>query len=302
MEAEAAEPLASGPLAGLAHGASGASPPADPAAGPPACPDSDGSAGLRHRTAAAAVAAGATEAAGAARAAAASGPDDGPSLLSWPRWLVPVLSLGLILSCSFSYAQRRMAQRVTALRPENRVPRLLDALGMHHVGVPVTNISRSLSFYGGVLGGRELEAGASRKLPLGPGSVDALDGESAVAWRFVAFGQMRVLLWESRSLAQAINVPALRPHLALRLAAGVDVGRMVAAVAERVKALPDLGVGPCQENASMQPEWAVVICTGPDGEDIHFWRPSARITKLFEQARQDWAATASDARGRDLFE
>jgi len=51
-----------------------------------------------------------------------------------------------------------------------------------------------------------------------------------------------------------------------------------------------------------QADWKVILCAGPDGENVQFWKPNLRVIQLLENGRNEWAKRASDSRGRDLFE
>lgn len=230
-----------------------------------------------------------------------------------PRWLFFCLSILLIMGLSLVYTLERVAKRREATRsPSSVVSRMLDASALHHVGLVVANVSRSLRFYTEVLGGQEFGSGVF------DAPVSAAWAQQAWAmhglglqsehlpgpWRIVSFGASQLFLWERpRDSDEAAGFRGYpQTQLALRLAQRVKPDDFINAVHSRLRALPDLGEVFCQEHTVMRPEWDVVSCTGPDGEAVQFWRPSLTIAKALEVARKDWVSVASDSRGRDIFE
>lgn len=238
---------------------------------------------------------------------------DEPGILLPPAWLCGSLTIVIVLLLSLGCTFQRLEARRAAETSHSSSPvsRLLDSQAMHHVGLAVTNLSRSLSFYVGALGGREVSIankdiseaqlqlllGGSHQMGHSQKSIDA--SLSPIAWRTVSFGFSQVVLWESPALAA---FAATHMQIAFRLAHAANVSGFVDLIHERLRALPDLGTSSCTEHSLLQPEWRVVACRGPDDEAVQFWQPSLDMVQLFEKARKEWVQSASDPRGRDLFE
>eukprot|EP00429_Kryptoperidinium_foliaceum_P052856 CAMPEP_0176090716 /NCGR_PEP_ID=MMETSP0120_2-20121206/45432_1 /TAXON_ID=160619 /ORGANISM="Kryptoperidinium foliaceum, Strain CCMP 1326" /LENGTH=212 /DNA_ID=CAMNT_0017424597 /DNA_START=24 /DNA_END=658 /DNA_ORIENTATION=- len=206
----------------------------------------------------------------------------------------------LILVISFMWAhQRVLSQRER--RGATSAGRLLDGRGVHHVAVQVGNLTRSLDFYHRVLGGAEVSLG----------------GEG---WKMLSFGNTVVLLRkasaeESRGGRQLPPPPTsgIGVGLALRMAPGVDAqGDFLRAVQDRLRSFPDLQeVVRCQEMSVASALgvdvpatlWPIAaVCSGPDGEAVEFWQPGPQVTRDVSAARKVWRNSASDPRGRDIFE
>jgi len=232
---------------------------------------------------------------GSTRAAA-----EGQSSVMSRRLLLSALSMLIVMAMSFLYAQQRAvsraARRKMADGPPNPVPPLLDSEAVHHVEVAVANLSTSLRFYVGVLGGQEVDAG------------NKADASLVAAWQMLNLGNSQVLLAQVSSPASKL---AAQPRLALRLSPSVSSRSLLQAVEERLRTFPDLKASVrCSEDLDETSgaeggggwRWRLASCHGPDGELIEFWRPTLQVAKALDRARKLWIAAASDNRGRDLFE
>jgi len=213
------------------------------------------------------------------------------------RWVLSSLTVLLVIVISILYAmqhiERRRRREDTATA--SSVPQLLDAAAVHHVDLAVSNLTRSWQFYSSVLGGRDTSLAATN-------------------WRMVSFGPTQLLLWQASPQILEARRAAWqgRPQLVLRMGHTTDPADLINSVHKQLLAWPALlGAVECSMENSDNIEvpgtflpqgWLVVACSGPDGEALQFWRPSLDTVQRLERARGDWAASASDPRGRDLFE
>lgn len=213
------------------------------------------------------------------------------------RRLLAALWILFLVALSCGYARQRAAKRQRG-SSVNPVSRHLDNEGLHHVVLLVSNLSQSLHFYADILGGQELDLGSK--------SGSDAENESA-AWSMLNFGNSQLMLVEA--VDDAVDASRRSQRFGLRLAASSKATEFVNASRERLRDFPELSaavrceVQMPEQAATMPPgSWAVAFCYGPDGELVELWQPSTQMAKALEQARKAWAASASDPRGRDLFE
>lgn len=221
----------------------------------------------------------------------------------------------LVLAFSVVYAWQRAASRQQE-EPSGSASRLLDSDGLHHVVLMVSNLNVSSSFYVGVFGGQALESGFEMEAASDSGinNDSTYSSSSPRSWRMVGFGNSLLLLVEhaeAKLQADLEKKQEQRQHrFALRLSATSTPHEFISAVNARVQAFPGLSSAVKCHSASTQTQavlipnggWSVAFCHGPDGEIVEFWRPSPEIAKVIDRARKAWVASASDPRGRDLFE
>lgn len=228
----------------------------------------------------------------------------------------PVL---LVITASLFYAWQQTAARDR--RPlGNPVPQMLDSEALHHAVLMVSNLTLAASFYAEVLGGQKVELGPP-ETPAGyhaavggqqaGGAQPATSRLAAGSWLMLSFGNCQLLLAEDVALGLVSPAPERQPpqqRIALRMAASAEPRAFVTAVQGRLHAFPELSHSVRCEVGSPAPSplqvsvWLVVACRGPDDEVVEFWKPSPQIAKAFQRARKAWIASASDGRGRDLFE
>lgn len=218
------------------------------------------------------------------------------------RGLFLLITLAVVV-ISFNYSWQQVHKRRTNFKPSSPVAQFLHHHGFHHVGLFVTNISRSVRFYTDVLGGNEIDfsfepsdAGDLVEFAkVASGKNESFNG----TWSMVSFGNTAVMLWEIGSAGQ-LSTPV---QLALRLAEDTDVDKFLDTVRQRVVAEIGLGVvGDCEKFGAFQSGWRVVVCKGPDGESVQFWQPNLKTINALQAARHVFARTAHDGRSRDLFE
>lgn len=243
-------------------------------------------------------------------------PSDAHALSSARPWLISFIPLFIVLVVSASYAWQRTlkAQSGGASSEPNHVVKHLDPFALHHVALPVSNLSRSLKFYTYVLGGKELDLDTIPPLALlqegARLSADVAAHSAPMRWRMVNFGVSQVLLVE-----QGFTGRHVAPHcaqgvrIAFRLARSSDTGEFIQAVHRRLRDHPDLAEVSCviakwgnESVTAGAPRWQVVDCSGPDSEVVQFWQPSLKAAEVLSRARRSWSRSASDTRGRDLFE
>lgn len=230
-----------------------------------------------------------------------------PGFLLPPAWVLGSFTMILIVSMSVMLALNRVEERQgggAASQGMSPVSRLLDGQALHHVGLVVANLTRSRSFYVGVLGGREVALARQEAPDAQLGSLLGRPSDasfSSVAWKAVSFGSSQVFLWQSAS--PALQTPS-HMQVAFRLGVTANISQFIDLIHERLRDFPELGTSQagCVEHTALQPEWRIVACVGPDQEAVQFWQPNVHVAKLLEGARKDWASLASDPRGRDLFE
>jgi len=223
------------------------------------------------------------------------------------RWLTSIMVVGAVTAMSCLYTLGRLAERGAQANPSSPVPHMLEAAAVHHIGVAVLNLTRSLRFYIGVLGGKELPLSELEEFHCPVASqllgVPVCDqGSATIPWRMVSFGTTLVLLWESPTPGPGGTTLHAEPHLALRVAHYSNLTQLKVSLEEQLLHFSDLSAAGCHDTLVVQNGWQVVTCRGPDHENIQFWKPSIDVAKALEQARKLWARSASDSRGRDIFE
>jgi catechol 2,3-dioxygenase-like lactoylglutathione lyase family enzyme len=210
------------------------------------------------------------------------------------------VSSAAIVAMSIIYAWSHAAQRQVEV-PNSPVAKYLDLMALQHIGIVVSNLTRSNTFYTKVLGGAEV--------PLSPDSAKNLETLPMIAfgtqspprhWRTVNFGSSLLVLWEALQHSPA---SMMQPQLAFRLRELVNVTEFRETLQQRLAAFDDFSTLECKELSVLAPDWNVVACKGPDNEAVQFWHANTRSleTKL-EDARRLWSQVASDSRARDLWE
>lgn len=236
-----------------------------------------------------------------------------PSVRPWVISLIPFFVV-LVVSAQYAWQKTRNARNDGASSEPNHVVKHLDAFALHHVVLPVSNLTRSLKFYAYVLGGQELDLDTVSSLSsLQEGarlSADVATFSAPKRCRMVNFGVSQVLLMEQEfTEGHVAQHYAQSLHIAFRLGRSSDTGEFLQAVDRRLRDHPDLAEVSCQiakwgneSDVAGAPHWQVVGCSGPDREVVQFWQPSLKAAEVLNKARRSWSRSASDPRGRDLFE